>query len=76
MENLCQGHHNPDPTILFLLFIEPEKCIQIRGSGRALQELAPLIVSRGAGGAFLGYLQAQRQRMQHERGGRHRELNY
>jgi hypothetical protein len=36
--------------------------------GAKLQELAPLIVSRHAGARYLGYLEAQRQRLLGERG--------
>lgn len=60
-----------NPTIISLLFIPRERVILINSFGLELQALAPSIVSRSAGGAFLGYLQAQRQRMMHERGGRH-----
>lgn len=54
-----------NPTVLTLLFAE---IIEGDARGSKLQELAPLIVSRKAGGAFLGYLQAQRQRLTGERG--------
>ena len=59
---------NGNPTILILLFVRPEDCIIRTETGQALQDLAPKIVSRRAGHAFLGYLQAQRQRLTGERG--------
>jgi predicted nucleotidyltransferase len=57
-----------NPTVLNLLFVPPEACVVRNTHGAELQELAPLIVSREAGKAFLGYLQAQRQRLTGERG--------
>lgn len=57
-----------NPTILTLLFVPPER-LQIRTQiGDELQALAPKIISRRAGGAFLGYLKAQRERLIGERG--------
>ncbi len=51
-----------NPTILTLLFVPPEACVSGDSRGSKLQELAPQIVSKRAGGAFLGYLQAQKHR--------------
>ncbi len=56
-----------NPTILLLLFA-PTNELDARGS--QLKELAPAIVSRQAGRAFLGYLTAQKQRLVGERGGK------
>ncbi len=56
-----------NPTVLSLLFA-PVTSGDARGS--QLRDLAPLIVSRQAGKAFLGYLEAQRQRLLGERGGK------
>lgn len=58
-----------NPTILTLLFIDHPTVITKEGCN--LMELAPDIVSKRAGGAFLGYMQAQKQRLLGERGGRH-----
>jgi hypothetical protein len=45
------------------------RCVSAgRAIGAKLQELAPLIVSRHAGARYLGYLEAQRQRLLGERG--------
>lgn len=57
-----------NPTILLLLFSPADTLVQTDARGSQLRELAPLIISRQAGRAFLGYLQAQRQRMLGERG--------
>ncbi len=57
-----------NPTVLNLLFVPPSECVIRTSLGAQLQELAPLIVSREAGKAFLGYLQAQLQRLVGERG--------
>lgn len=59
-----------NPTILNLLFVPESECVVLTPNGRELQELAPYIVSREAGKAFLGYLQAQKQRLLGERGGK------
>jgi uncharacterized protein len=54
-----------NPTVTEMLFIKGGTR-DARGS--KLQELAPLIVSRQAGKAYLGYMQAQRKRLMGERG--------
>ena len=57
-----------NPTVLLLLYL-PEDALVIRTDvGRQLQALAPAFASRRAGGRFLGYLEAQRQRLIGERG--------
>lgn len=60
-----------NPTILTLLFVPDNHLVKIDGVGTELQQLAPAIVSKKAGSAYLGYMQAQRQRLLGERGGRH-----
>lgn len=57
-----------NPTIMILLFAPPEKLVVSTESGAQLQSLAPYLVSRKAGSAFMGYLQAQRMRLTGERG--------
>jgi hypothetical protein len=57
-----------NPTILLLLFAPFESLLVMFGPGGQLRDLVPSIISRQAGKAFLGYLQAQRQRMLGERG--------
>ena len=57
-----------NPTILLLLFAPASSLVACDARGAKLRELAPSIISRQAGRAFLGYLQAQRQRMLGERG--------
>lgn len=54
-----------NPTVTELLFLKPEWA---DARGFKVQELAPLIISRQAGKAYLGYIQAQRMRMTGERG--------
>jgi uncharacterized protein len=49
-----------NPTVLLLLFARP---VAADARGMRLRELAPAIVSRAAGPRFLGYLQAQRERL-------------
>lgn len=55
-----------NPSVLLLLFVKDP--LTLTAAGRELQELAPHIVNRQAGKRFLGYLEAQRQRLLGERG--------
>lgn len=57
-----------NPTVVTLLFVPTAQCIRIDSRGSRLQELAPDIVSRQAGRGFLGYFNAQKQRLMGERG--------
>ena len=57
-----------NPQILQCLFVPHALHLQCDVNGHQLQELAPLIVSRQAGSRYLGYLEAQRQRLLGERG--------
>lgn len=60
-----------NPSILNLLFVKPgPHLVHADARGTALQSLAPEILSRQAGYAFLGYLIAQKQRLMGERGGK------
>jgi predicted nucleotidyltransferase len=65
LRKFCRLALKGNPTIIGLLFVEPLHATPL---GHQLRELAPAFVSRKAGGAFLGYLQAQRQRLLGERG--------
>ncbi len=57
-----------NPQILQCLFVPASACLVRTALGAQLQELASLIVSRKAGYRYLGYLEAQRQRLLGERG--------
>jgi predicted nucleotidyltransferase len=57
-----------NPQILQCLFVPLPLCLYRDARGAQLQDLAPLIVSRQAGHRYLGYLEAQRQRLLGERG--------
>lgn len=57
-----------NPQMVQCLFVPVRLCQLITANGAQLQELAPLIVSREAGARYLGYLEAQRQRLLGERG--------
>lgn len=53
-----------NPSMISLLWAKGPGVVQkVDARGAQLQELAPKIVSRRAASAFLGYLQAQRQRL-------------
>jgi hypothetical protein len=55
------------PTVLLPLFVPEEHVVARTELGRELQALAPAFVSRTAGRAFLGYLDAQRRGLTGER---------
>jgi uncharacterized protein len=57
-----------NPQIIQCFFVPWNLCTVRDASGAQLQELAPLVVSRHAGARYLGYLEAQRQRLMGERG--------
>lgn len=66
LRKYCRLALKGNPTVLCLLFAEP-LLIEVRGV--ELRKLTPDFISVKAGNAFLGYLQAQRQRLLGERGG-------
>ncbi len=57
-----------NPTILLLLFTPQESLVTCTQEGVDLRFLAPHFISRKCQGPFLGYLQAQKQRITGERG--------
>lgn len=59
---------NGNPTILLLLFTPDDQLVQCDAIGSELRALAPAILSKRVQGPFLGYLQAQKQRLTGERG--------
>jgi uncharacterized protein len=65
------------PTVLLPLFVDDDHVLARTGLGEELQALAPAFVSRAAGRAFLGYLDAQRRGLLGERHAtRTRELSH
>jgi len=59
-----------NPTVLLLLYLPGDALVLRTSAGEQLQKLAPAFASRKAGRRFLGYLEAQRQRLVGERGQR------
>ena len=57
-----------NPTILLLLFTPDDQLVHCDSVGSELRALMPAIISRRVQGPFLGYLQAQKQRLTGERG--------
>lgn len=55
-----------NPTILCILYAT--ECTILDERGRALQALAPFLISRYWGKRFLGYMESQRQKLKGERG--------
>lgn len=60
-----------NPTVLLPLFVPEVEIVTMTELGRQLRDRADMIVSRQAGPRFLGYLQAQRDRLLGVRGGKH-----
>jgi uncharacterized protein len=52
-----------NPTALLPLYAPPESVVTVTELGQELRSLAPKVLSRGAVHRFLGYLDAQRQRL-------------
>jgi predicted nucleotidyltransferase len=59
-----------NPTVLLLLYLPDDAVVVRTDAGKQLQQLAPAFASRNAGRRFIGYLEAQRQRLVGERGQR------
>ncbi|MFD3685095.1 DNA polymerase beta superfamily protein [Nocardiopsis sp. NPDC058631] len=62
---------NGNPTVLLPLFVPDGEIVAITDTGRELRAAGDRILSRRAGWRFLGYLRAQRDRMEGLRGGKH-----
>ncbi|WP_285733881.1 nucleotidyltransferase domain-containing protein [Nocardiopsis sp. ATB16-24] len=60
-----------NPTVLLPLFVPEEEIVSATPAGHDLRAQSHRLVSRRAGERFLGYLRAQRDRMEGARGGRH-----
>jgi predicted nucleotidyltransferase len=67
LRKYCRLASKGSPTVLLLLFIDGEFIVERTELGKELQSLAPAFVSRRAGRAFLGYLDAQRRGLLGER---------
>ena len=52
-----------NPTVLLLLFVPAAEIVECTAEGHALQSNAELFLSRDCGRRFVGYLDAQRDRM-------------
>lgn len=61
---VCEGN----PNSVELLFIKEDSRIVCDPNGEDLQHLAPAIISRNCGRRYLGYMEAQKQRLLGERG--------
>ena len=65
----CRLALKGNPSVLLMLFAPTDKVVTMNAHGSRLRDLAPEFASKQALGAFLGYLQAQRQRIAGDRGG-------
>lgn len=61
LRKYCRLAMKGSPTVLLLLFIDGEHMMVRTPLGTQLQALAPAFISKRAGRAFLGYLDAQRR---------------
>lgn len=57
-----------NPQLVQVFFVPQKMWVSGDARGAHLQELAPLVISKQAGHRYLGYLEAQRQRLLGERG--------
>ncbi|MFJ9553808.1 DNA polymerase beta superfamily protein [Nocardiopsis sp. NPDC101807] len=60
-----------NPTVLLPLFVPDGEIVAVTDTGLELRAAADRVLSRRAGHRFLGYLRAQRERMEGLRGGKH-----
>ncbi|WP_017600846.1 nucleotidyltransferase domain-containing protein [Nocardiopsis lucentensis] len=60
-----------NPTVLLPLFVPETEIVTLTDLGRDLRAHRRRLISRRAGHRFLGYLRAQRERLDGTRGGRH-----
>lgn len=65
LKKFCRLAAGGNPTVLLMFFSKP---LVATATGYALQKVAPLFYSKRAGHRFLGYLQAQRERLLGQRG--------
>ena len=61
LRKYCRLAMKGSPTVLLLLFVDDDHVMVRTPLGTELQELAPAFVSKRAGRAFLGYLDAQKR---------------
>lgn len=62
---------NGNPTIITLLYLPDQFILECDPLGRRLINERSIMLCRKAGGAFLGYMTAQRERLEGIRGGQH-----
>ena len=67
LRKYCHLALKGSPTVLLPLFVDDEHVVARTELGEELQALAPAFVSKSAGRAFLGYLDAQRRGLTGER---------
>jgi hypothetical protein len=67
LRKFCRLALKGSPTVLLLLFVDGEFVLERHELGVELQALAPAFISKRAGRAFLGYVDAQRRGLLGER---------
>jgi predicted nucleotidyltransferase len=71
LRKYCQLSAKGNPTMLLPLFVPDSAIVEMNVLGNELQRNRTMFISRDAGTAFMGYLNAQRKRFTKETGGRH-----
>lgn len=71
LRKFCRLASKGNPSILLLLFVPDSGVVQTSELGERLRDQRSMFLSQNCGAAFLGYMQAQRERLSGERGSRH-----
>jgi hypothetical protein len=71
LRKYCRLSARGNPTMLLPLFVRGSGIIEITPLGQELIDRRDMFLSQHCGSAFLGYMQAQRERLSGERGSRH-----
>ena len=68
LAKFCSMALKGNPSVLIPLFVHEDQIVCITTEGKMLRELVSCFISRKVAMPFLGYVEAQRQRMSGERG--------
>lgn len=71
LRKFCRLGAKGNPSILLLLFVPDSAIVERNELGAELMVKRQMFLSRDAGKAFLGYMSAQKARLNNESGGRH-----
>jgi predicted nucleotidyltransferase len=71
LRKYCRLAAKGNPTMLLPLFVPEDAIVEITDTGRSLMNCRNMFLSRDCGKAFLGYMIAQKSRLEGTQGGRH-----